>query len=158
MLNRLDKTRQELAGKNAAIDAWLNARQDLLIQYVSLISQRNGRQKCLPPCTDVRNFCQFLVDYISAGHFEIYQCVVDAMEQASGRSLSLVNRIVPKLEHNTTELMQFIDAFCEVQDAELLMTLDAELNQLGPLLEERFRLEDRLVKALRLLDELLPAA
>ena len=38
------------------------------------------------------------------------------------------------------------------------MTLDAELNQLGPLLEERFRLEDRLVKALRLLDELLPAA
>ncbi len=158
MLNRLDKTRQELAGKSSAIDAWLSARQDLLIQYVSLISQRSGCQKCLPPCTDVRNFCQSLVDYVSAGHFEIYQNVVDAMEQASGRSLSLVNRIVPRLEQNTAELMQFIDTFCEVQDAELLLTLDAELNQLGPQLEERFRLEDRLVKALRLLDELLPAA
>ncbi len=157
MLNQLEKTREAVAGRSHAIDMWLNARQDLLIQYVSLISRKNGRQKCLPPCIDVRNFCQSLVDYISAGHFEIYQDVVDAIEQASGRSLSLVKRIVPKLEYNTGLIMHFADSFSEVQEAELLIELDDELNLLGPVLEERFRLEDRLVKALRLLDELVAA-
>ena len=48
MLNQLEKTREAVAGRSHAIDMWLNARQDLLIQYVSLISRKNGRQKCLP--------------------------------------------------------------------------------------------------------------
>jgi ATP-dependent DNA helicase RecG len=37
------------------------------------------------------------------------------------------------------------------------LELDADLNELGPLLEERFRLEDRLVKALQILDEIIAA-
>ena len=40
---------------------------------------------------------------------------------------------------------------------EKALELDDDLNQLGPVLEERFRLEDRLVKALQILDELLSA-
>ena len=37
------------------------------------------------------------------------------------------------------------------------MDLDEHLNELGPLLEERFRLEDRLVAVLDLLDALSEA-
>ena len=54
--------------------------------------------------------------------------------------------------------MAFHDAYGEIkEDDESLMDLDEHLNELGPLLEERFRLEDRLVAVLDLLDALSEA-
>ena len=38
MLTRIDKTRQLLAGKNESIDALLDARHELLVQFVGLLS------------------------------------------------------------------------------------------------------------------------
>jgi regulator of sigma D len=157
MLTRIDKTRQLLAGKNESIDALLDARHELLVQFVGLLGNKNNRKKCLPSCTQVQDFCQHLVDYISAGHFEIYQRVISAIEKASGRQLSIVNRILPKIEATTEFALSFNDTYGDGLDEEKLLELDADLNLLGPMLEERFRLEDRLVKALQILDEIIAA-
>ena len=157
MLTRIDKTRQLLAGKNESIDALLDARHELLVQLVGLLSHKSNRKKCLPSCTQVQDFCQHLVDYISAGHFEIYQHVISAIEKASGRRLSIVNRILPKIEATTEFALSFNGKYGDGLDEDKLLELDADLNELGPLLEERFRLEDRLVKALQILDEIFAA-
>ena len=98
-----------------------------------------------------------LVDYISAGHFEIYQYVIHAIEKASGRQQSIVDRILPKIAATTELALSFNDKYGDGFDEEKSLDLDHDLNQLGPVLEERFRLEDRLVKALQILDELLSA-
>ena len=37
MLTELEKTKRALAGKHKAIDDWLDARQALLVEYLSLI-------------------------------------------------------------------------------------------------------------------------
>ncbi|MCD8547156.1 MAG: sigma D regulator [Aeromonadaceae bacterium] len=153
MLTRLEQTQRRLAGQNSAVDAWLAARRTLLIRYIALT-----KSKSLPSAEAIQEFCQHLVDYASAGHFEIYHYVVQAFEHASGRRLSLANRIIPRIEHNTELLMAFHDAYGEIrEDDESLMDLDEHLNELGPLLEERFRLEDRLVAVLDLLDALKEA-
>lgn len=150
MLSKLEQTQSRLAGQHQAIDSWLQARHALLVAYMQL-----SRSQALPSPTAIRRFCQQLVDYASAGHFEIYHHVVEAFENASGRRLSLANRIIPRIEQNTGKLMHFHDAYAEIgQDDERLMDLDDHLNQLGPVLEERFRLEDRLVGVLQLLEVL----
>lgn len=154
MLTKLEQTQRQLAGQNSAVDAWLTARRTLLCRFIALTKSKN-----LPCASDIQDFCQHLVDYVSAGHFEIYHYVVEAFEHASGRRLSLANRIIPRIEHNTERLMAFHDAYGEIaEDDESLMDLDEHLNELGPLLEERFRLEDRLVAVLDLLDALSESA
>jgi len=157
MLTKLEATRRLLAGKHKAVDDWLQARQTLLVQYMRLAGLEPVRRHHLPSPEEVSDFCQLLMDYVSAGHFEIYDLVVVAFEQASGRSLSLAKRLIPRIEANTEALLKFNDRYAEASD-EALIALDEDLNAMGPLLEERFRLEDRLVTALRLLDMLLPAA
>lgn len=158
MLTRLDKTRQILGGKHASIDALLDARHALLVQFVSLVDAKGSRKKCLPSCHAVQDLCNQLVDYISAGHFEIYHTVISAIEKASGRRLSIVNRILPRIEATTELALRFNDTYGQDElDDDKLMTLDDDLNQLGPILEERFRLEDRLVKALHIIDDIVAA-
>lgn len=156
MLTRLDKTRRMLAGKNESIDILLDARHALLVDFVGLISGKGNRKKCLPNTQQLQAFSQLLVDYVSAGHFDIYHHVVSAIERASGRQLSIVNRILPRIQQTTEQILAFHDQYVDIQpDDDAWLSLDEDLNQLGHALEERFRLEDRLVMALRVLDEML---
>ena len=158
MLTRLDKTRQMFAGKHESMEALLIARHALLVQFVGLVDAKGSRKKCLPSSHAVQDFCNQLVDYISAGHFEIYHTVVSAIEKASGRRLSIVNRILPRIEATTEVALHFNDLYGQGElDDDMLMRLDEDLNRLGPILEERFRLEDRLVAALHIIDDIVAA-
>ncbi|PJG58126.1 sigma D regulator [Aeromonas cavernicola] len=156
MLTRLEQTTQALAGKHRAIDDWLDARQDLLVEYMKLagMSPARSKQRCLPDQQALQHFCNKLVDYVSAGHFEIYNHVVTAFEQASGDTLELAKRIYPHIRTSTEKALEFNDKYSDADEAQLLL-LDEDLNELGPMLEDRFKQEDRLVKALRVVESLL---
>ena len=156
MLTWLNKTRQRYGGRHQSVDALLDARHTLLVQFVGLLDARKSRRKCLPACQHIQDFCSDLMDYVTAGHFEIYQQVVDAIEAASGRQQSVVNRILPRIQSTTEFVLDFNDKYGGEQiDEEQWLQLDEDLNQLGPMLEKRFRLEDRLVRALQIMDEIM---
>ena len=91
MLTELEQTKRALAGKHRAIDDWLDARQALLVEYMRLagLMPTKSKQRSLPGHVELQRFCEQLVDYVSAGHFEIYNHVVTAFEQASGDKLEL---------------------------------------------------------------------
>ncbi len=97
MLTELEQTKRALAGKHRAIDDWLDARQALLVEYMRLagLTPARTKQRSLPGHVELQGFCERLVDYVSAGHFEIYNHVVTAFEQASGDKLELAKRIYP---------------------------------------------------------------
>ena len=59
----------------ALLHAWLEQRRRLLVLLCS-IQGLEGFQRPGSVQTQVREFCQLLMDYISAGHFEIYQELV----------------------------------------------------------------------------------
>ncbi|MBL0457577.1 sigma D regulator [Aeromonas enteropelogenes] len=155
MLTKLEQTKQALAGKHKAIDDWLDERQALLVEYMRLagLTPARAKQRCLPKPEELQHFCDKLVDYVSAGHFEIYHHVVTAFEQASGETLELAKRIYPHIRTSTEFALEFTDKYSEADEAQLLL-LDEDLNQLGPVLEERFKQEDRLVKALHVVESL----
>ena len=153
MLTELEQTKRALAGKHRAIDDWLDARQALLVEYMRLagLMPTKSKQRSLPGHVELQRFCEQLVDYVSAGHFEIYNHVVTAFEQASGDKLA--KRIYPHIRACTEFALEFNDKYSNADEAQLLQ-LDEDLNQLGPVLEDRFKQEDRLVKALQVVESL----
>ncbi|MGL5947460.1 MAG: sigma D regulator [Aeromonas sp.] len=156
MLHAQEPRPAALVGKHQAIDDWLSARQKVLIDYMQLVGTPNQRHKSrpLPSLLDLQSFCDQLMDYVSAGHFEIYQHIAAAFEQASGDQQMLAKQIYPHIERSTAFVLEFNDKYSAPDEAQLL-ELDADLSQLGSLLEERFALEDKLVVALRVTEWLL---
>ncbi|WP_375055894.1 sigma D regulator [Zobellella sp. DQSA1] len=148
MLRKMEQTKAQLAGKHHALDAFINARQNLLVEYIRL-----STNKTLPTQAELEEFCGQLVDYVSAGHFEIYDYVVTAYEAAQGNARLLAERIYPRIKQNTDEALNFHDKYTQA-DEDNLLELDQELSHLGEVLEERFELEDRLVSAIALVDHL----
>ncbi|MFP2770956.1 sigma D regulator [Oceanisphaera sp. KMM 10153] len=151
MLRKMEQTKEQLAGKHQALDAFINARQSLLVEYIRL----STNQKTQPTPEELSEFCGQLVDYVCAGHFEIYDYVVAAYEAARGNARTLAERIYPRLKQSAAEALNFHDKYAQVDEDSLLeLELDLDLGQLGEMLEERFELEDRLVSAISLLNHL----
>ncbi|WP_024871374.1 Rsd/AlgQ family anti-sigma factor [Tolumonas lignilytica] len=151
MLVNLDKIRQQVAGKHPAIDAWLNVRRNLLVEYMQLAGLMPPYRKTLPDNEALSDFCGRLVDYVSAGHFEIYEILIDAYEKIDGRHLSLTNRLIDRIQDTTEAILDFNERYSDIKDDEL-PELETDLSQLGLTLEERFKLEDKLVLVLDVLN------
>lgn len=143
---------------------WINdmikARQELVLMYmkilnVSLSRSSNQNDVCYPSYEDVTSFCNHLIDYISHGHFDLYPKIIELMENASGRSLSIANRTMPKISQTTEYLMKFTDKYAEDLNESKMRTLQDDLANAGKCLEIRFKNEDRLVIALRLVHSIV---
>ena len=65
MLVTLDKIREQVAGKHPAIDAWLDVRRTLLVEYMQLAGLMPPYSKTLPSKEAFSDFCDRLVDYTS---------------------------------------------------------------------------------------------
>lgn len=157
---------------------WINdmirQRQQLVLRYMQLINRdvlSDPDYKADDPLADdvldsdntynpvlvkqVTGFCELLTDYISHGHFDLYPKIVELMENASGRSLSIARRVLPKLNETTEPLMDFCDLYAEEQSAKKFQNLRRDLAIVGNELEVRFKMEDRLIIGLRLVHTLV---
>ncbi len=152
MLVTLDKIRQQVAGKHPVIDAWLDVRRNLLVEYMQLAGLMPPYRKTLPTKEELSDFCDRLVDYVSAGHFEIYEILIAAYEKAEGRHLTLTNRLIDRIQDTTESILDFNERYGDGCDDEM-PELEADLSQLGLTLEERFKFEDKLVLVLNVLSE-----
>ncbi len=151
---------QNVDAKYSWINEMIKARQKLVILYmkilnVSLSRSSNKNDVCYPSYEDVSTFCNHLVDYMSHGHFDLYPKILELIENASGRSLSIVNKVLPKIEDTTEYLMNFTDKYSEDLDEDKMATVQKDLASIGKALEVRFKNEDRLVIALRLVHSLV---
>ncbi len=150
MLEQCKSAKERWGGVNDMIDRWLNERQELITAYfhISGLSpyQGNGRK---PINEKLGEFCQVLVDYVSAAHFEIYeQLLLEAKEFKDGGT-ELAERLYPKLAGSTQSALDFNDKYTsEVNCLAVVDDLPADLSGLGEGLEERFQMEDLLIESL----------
>lgn len=106
----------------------------------------------------VSQFCVNLTDYISHGHFDLYPKLVELIENASGRSLSIAQKAMPRINETTEPLLNFCDKYAEVENVNALKDLRNDLAAIGEEMEIRFRMEDRLIIALRLVHTIVSSA
>lgn len=153
-------TLQKVDDKYSWVNEMIQARQDLVLKYMNILNvslSRSSNQKdiCYPSYEDVTAFCNQLIDYLSHGHFDLYPKIIELIENASGRSLSIANRTMPKIEVTTEYLMRFTDKYAEDLDEAKIATVQQDLGSVGKALEMRFKNEDRLIIALRLVHSLV---
>lgn len=157
-LTKLNKTKQLVAGKLKNVDAMLDAREALLLKFCTLIEPRiNGTEQELPKREKIAEFCEDMIDYMSRGHFDIYPRIVQIMETVSGKRLSIAQKIIPRIHKTTEKILTFDDKYGEGSPETDLANFKKDLGVVGEILEVRFKLEDRLVVVLQILDDIMQA-
>lgn len=146
MLDNCKNAKELWGGVSEIIDRWLQERQDMLVQYCGLSGlARSAVNEALRE-TKLREMCQILVDYVSAGHFEIYdQLMREGREFDDGDALKEAGNLFTVVDNTTEQILDFNDKYLETDD---LTTLDKDLSALGETLEVRFTAEDRMIAVL----------
>lgn len=145
MLESCRNAQERWGGVHQLIDRWLGERRELVLAYSALAK---APQASAISCESLQGFCELLVDYVSAGHFEVYeQLTNEAKAFNDQRGLELAKQIYPRIEAITQVALAFND-HCDNGDSRDSASLLAELHHLGQLLHERFELEDCLIEVL----------
>lgn len=151
MLNKLKQTQAQFGGSSDVIDHWLDTRQSLIVEYWKLAALKPTHHKKaalvkLPSPEELQNFCQHVVDYISEGHFKIYDKVMDSWQSTGFSPTEEINKTYFKIVETTEPLLNYTDKYADVDAEDELEDFDTDLSQIGEVLEERFELEDELIQ------------
>ena len=95
----------------------------------------------------LQEFCQVLVDYISLGHFGIYQRITDGKERRS-KVIRKAEEIYPRIAKATDSAIKFNDKYEKLSGAAILSSLSLDLSLLGEELAARIELEDQLIETM----------
>ncbi|HBV76196.1 MULTISPECIES: sigma D regulator [Vibrio] len=162
MLNKLKQTQAQFGGSSDVIDHWLDTRQRLIVEYCKLAALKPSSQKValtqLPSPQELQNFCQHVVDYISEGHFKIYDMVMQKWQATGFSPTDEIDQTYFKIVTTTEPLLNYTDNYAEVDTEDELEDFDADLSQIGEVLEERFELEDQLIQMIAESLEIPPGA
>ncbi|MCV2886604.1 sigma D regulator [Aestuariibacter sp. AA17] len=147
MLNQIEISQANWGGESHLIDRWLAARKRLLVLFCELsgLTSSSQKQKPLPSEEQTLSFCEALVDYVSTGHFEVYDHMLDALA-ADAHTQKKCQNILPELSQSTDDALAFNDMF--TSENPNWKTFDTALSMLGQSMEQRFGLEDILIQAL----------
>jgi len=85
--------------KELAINNWLLERHKLLIAYCELagITPNEQDEAALPHDLHIKHFCQILMDYISAGHFEIFEKIISDTQYSTCNTANALHNIYSKI-------------------------------------------------------------
>lgn len=144
------KTAQERwGGVHNLIDAWLNERQNVIVLFCGINTLSSFSPRETPISIKVQAFCQVLIDYCSAGHFEIYKQLLEEAKQFNDGGVELAEKVYPILEEMTQQCLDFNDKYDTAEHClEKVADLRKDLSELGEILSERFELEDQLIEKL----------
>ncbi len=150
MLNTFKKIQEEWGGSSDVIDHWLDKRQVLIVQYCKLAALRPGNNKKpldkLPTPEELENFNQYLVDYISEGHFKVYNMVMNKWEATGFSPTDEISELYARIVLTTEPLLSFTDRYTDIDKDDPLEHFDEDLSDMGETLESRFALEDNLIQ------------
>lgn len=159
-----------------SINSWKNERKDLIVSYCKLlnihpmpdniklvISDKKDlnitHQKDLPFHEQLLEFRQDLIDYVTIGHFSIFEKIFEAQEQAKAEKVILESKYFKKILKSTNAALDFDSKYSKLKNLKEIKEtknftqetkkkyeeLQKDLTDLMIKLEDRFKLEDKLV-------------
>jgi regulator of sigma D len=145
-LSSAEKDRR--AGSREMVRKLLAERTEMFVLYCRLAGlapyggkAKNGTHEML------QEFCQVLVDYIAAGHFSLYERIINGTERRKEIS-ALAADLYPRIEESTEAALAFNDKYDTDEYFELSESFHDALSKLGEQLALRIELEDKLLKVL----------
>lgn len=146
MLEDCKTALERWGGVHRLIDRWLDQRRELLVSFVELQEACDVELEAVSK-ERIDAFSELLMDYISAGHFEIYP---QLREEASAfndlEALVIADRLLERLDMSTELVLDFdADYSSPTRCQHYVSRLPAWLDRLAKGLTERFALEDQLI-------------
>ena len=131
-----DKQAQGVLGR------WLRERENLTARLCSLANTL-GAHAPRKPQPELDRFCEVLVDYVSAGHFEVYRTLLEQHDRlgTAAEAIELYDLILP----STEAALDFNDRYFRGGKG---VALARDLSALSRLLASRFDCEDALMRSL----------
>lgn len=147
MLERCKTAQERWGGVHDIIDRWLKQRQHLIETWVELRDLEEYTQMDTPK---IQHLCELLVDYVSVGHFNVYeQLALEAQEFKDDSALRLLNELMPEIDESTEVALEFNDKYdTQKHVSAQLEALPCSMKTLAVVMAERFQLEDRLIEEL----------
>ncbi|ENO8417484.1 sigma D regulator [Vibrio mimicus] len=150
MLRKFKNVQDQWGGSSDIIDHWLDKRQHVIVEYCKLAALQPCANKTavseFPSPQALLYFCQELVDYISEGHFKIYDMVMNKWQATGFKATDEINQVYGKIVATTEPLLNFNDQYATISEYDELLDLDRDLSEVGEVLEVRFSLEDQLIQ------------
>jgi len=138
---------QTIKCKNTAVENWLAERSQVIVLYCKLSGYRN--QTKLPANEQINLFCDILIDYVSAGHFEVYEKIVNNCDIHGSTSIELLNELYPRISKTTDIVVDFNEKYSDgLNEAVHISGFDTDLSTLGEAIAKRVDLEDNLIETL----------
>ena len=146
MPNSSSDPRQQFQAVEDLLTRWLRERRDLLGRYTEIVVTLDGEADAEAKKQRQRALCELLVDYISAGHFEVYHELVNEAETFADGSSAMAEQLMPAIGDTTEVILAYEEKYGDGDNHP--GTLKRDLSALGEVLESRFALEDRLIAGL----------
>jgi regulator of sigma D len=138
--------REQFQAVDSLLTVWLKERRALLSAYTSLVVSLDNSLPQAGVARHQADLCELLVDYVSAGHFEVFHRLVEEAESFGDGSSALAAELMPDIGDTTEVILAYEDKYADC--AVPCDKLSRDLSALGEILETRFVLEDRLIAGL----------
>lgn len=142
------KQPERRAGSRELVQKLISERTEMLVLYCRLAGlDTKGERRHAPAVKLLQEFCEVMVDYLAAGHFSLYERIVNGNERRMSFA-QLAEQLYPRIAEITQVALDFNDKYDGKNGLELAMSFDDDLSHLGELLANRIEMEDRLLKVL----------
>lgn len=146
MPHRSSDPRRQFEAVEELLTRWLKERRELLGKYTEIAVALDSTPDDAALKRRQQALCELLVDYVSAGHFEVFHELLSEAETFADGSVSLAEQLMPAIGDTTEVILAYEEKYSDGLDYP--DTLRRDLSSLGEVLESRFVLEDRLIAGL----------
>jgi len=137
--------KQQFDAVEQLLTRWLKERRSVLGKYTEIVVTLDGLSGNQSLEQRQKELCELLVDYVSAGHFEVFHELINEAESFGDGSCTLAERLMPSIGATTEVILAYEEKYSEGAHLE---KLKRDLSALGEVLESRFVLEDQLIAGL----------
>lgn len=146
MPNRSRDPKQQFDAVEDLLIRWLKERREVLGKYTEIVVTLDGHAGDEALAQHQKALCELLVDYVSAGHFEVFHELISEAERFGDGSCALAEKLMPAIGDTTEVILAYEEKYGDAQTQ--LKKLKRDLSALGEVLESRFVLEDQLIAGL----------
>lgn len=146
MVNNSSDPKQQFEAVEELLTRWLKERRAVLGKYTEIVVMLDSLPDDDSVATRQQVFCDLLVDYVSAGHFEVFHKLLNEAESFGDGSGALAEKIMPAIGDTTEFILAYEEKYSATNGHQ--NKLKRDLAALGELLESRFTMEDQLIAGL----------
>ena len=146
MVKRSRKTREGWNLVDEMVRRWMQQRVQLTHDYECIVAPSPPEESRESLSQRIDSFCETLVDYVSAGHFEVYNELITEAREFDDGSLKTGINLFKSISRSTDLALEFNDKYeSEAASEQRFVQLREDLVKLGNMLNTRFELEDQLI-------------